>query len=102
MVCDVFANLAHFTTWHNKLGHMSHSKMKPIFDFLKLQSNKAKLICDICSKAKQHRLPFPVSSITSTCIFELIHIDTWGPYHFKTHSGHRYFLTIVDDFSRST
>jgi len=23
-----------------------------------------------------------------------------GPYHTKTHAGHRYFLTIVDDYTR--
>ena len=102
-MCDVFAHSVQFTTWHNRLGHMSHSKMQSVSSFLKLQGNKTDFVCDICPKAKQHRLPFPVSStITSTCIFELIHIDTWGPYHSKTHSGHKYFLTIADDFSRST
>ena len=34
--------------------------------------------------------------------FELIHVDTWGPYHTKTYSGHRYFLTIMDDYTRVT
>lgn len=34
--------------------------------------------------------------------FELIHIDTWGPYRVQTREGFRYFLTIVDDFSRVT
>jgi len=31
-----------------------------------------------------------------------VHVDTWGPYHTKTHAGHRYFLTIVDDFTITT
>lgn len=35
-------------------------------------------------------------------LFELIHIDVWGPYHTRTHQGHRYFLTTVDDYSRLT
>jgi len=34
--------------------------------------------------------------------FELVHVDTWGPYHTKTYSGHRYFLSIVDDYTRIT
>lgn len=33
-------------------------------------------------------------------IFELIHVDIWGPYQTPSHSGARYFLTIVDDYSR--
>lgn len=34
--------------------------------------------------------------------FELIHIDTWGPFSVPTREGFRFFLTIVDDFSRAT
>src|SRR4051812_28094167 len=63
------------------------------------QSNNA---CEICALAKQHRLPFPTSSISSTKPFELIHCDVWGPYKVASLSGAKYFLTIVDDFSRFT
>jgi len=58
--------------------------------------------CHICPRAKQHRLPFPSSSISSTKPFDLIHVDTWGPYPTKTVNGQRYFLTLVDDYTRST
>ena len=58
--------------------------------------------CDICPKARQQRLPFPLSNITTSFPFELLHVDTWEPYHTKTHAGHRFFLTIVDDFTRVT
>jgi len=58
--------------------------------------------CDICHRAKQQRLPFHSSSITSSKAFDLIHVDTWGPYHTKTIHGQRYFLTLVDDYTRST
>ena len=58
--------------------------------------------CDVCPRAKQQRLHFHLSTI-STCVpFELVHINTWGPYHTKSYSGHRYFLTIVDDYTRTT
>jgi len=60
------------------------------------------ILCDICPKARQQRLPFSLSNITSSFPFELVHVDTWGPYHTKTHAGHRFFLTIVDDFTRAT
>ena len=35
--------------------------------------------CDICPKAKQHRLHFQLSVISSCAPFELVHIDTWAP-----------------------
>lgn len=33
-------------------------------------------------------------------IFESIHCDLWGSYQTESHSGAKYFLTIVDDYSR--
>ena len=60
------------------------------------------MYCDICPKARQHRLPFSVSISTSSHAFELVHVDTWGPYHARTHAGHRYFLTVVVDYTRAT
>ena len=56
----------------------------------------------VCSKARQHRLPFPHSQIHSTHVFELVHIDLWGLYHVQTYNGYKYFLTIVHNYSRTT
>lgn len=61
-----------------------------------------KHVCDICPLAKQTRLSFPLSSIKTTAPFDLIHYDIWGSHKTHTHSGARYFLTIVDDFTRFT
>ena len=61
--------------------------------------NKA---CETCIQAKQTRCSFPLSNNKTTDTFEMIHCDIWGPYRVPSHSGARYFLTIVDDFSRGT
>ncbi|XP_061373503.1 uncharacterized protein LOC133315841 [Gastrolobium bilobum] len=52
--------------------------------------------------AKQHRLPFPSSITKSTNVFQLLHADIWGPYSVPSIHGYRYFLTLVDDFSKFT
>lgn len=56
----------------------------------------------MCPLAKQTRLSFPISTSLVDVVFSLIHIDLWGPYRVSTHSGHRFFLTIVNDYSRMT
>lgn len=38
----------------------------------------------------------------STDCYDLIHMDLLGPYKKTTSDGNKYFLTIVDDFSRMT
>jgi transposase InsO family protein len=58
--------------------------------------------CDACHKAKQKRLPFPVSISITHALFDLIHVDIWGPVTIPSFQGYRYFLTIVDDFTRFT
>ncbi|XP_075654949.1 uncharacterized protein LOC142625133 [Castanea sativa] len=50
----------------------------------------------------QKRLPFTVSTHVSSKPFELIHCDLWGPFATNTIDGFKYFLTIVDDYSRCT
>lgn len=58
--------------------------------------------CMICPLAKQSRLKFPKSVIKSTGIFQLVHVDVWGPFKVPTYDRKLYFVTIVDDFSRYT
>lgn len=50
----------------------------------------------------QTKLLFPINIIKIKMIFELIHIDTWGPHKNTTYNGFKYFLTIVDDYSKAT
>ncbi|MFS7957032.1 putative RNA-directed DNA polymerase [Helianthus anomalus] len=86
------------STWHKRLGHASDEKLNGI-DFLKnIPFNK---VCDSCSKEKLTRKPFPISTTKTGECFDLIHCDIWGRYRVPSSSGARYFLTIVDDFSRS-
>lgn len=86
--------------WHQRLGHPS-KKVFQLFPFSKTKScdtNK----CLICPLAKQTRSPFPLSSISSKVCFDLIHVDIWGGYKIASLSSAKYFLTIVDDITRST
>lgn len=86
--------------WHIRLGHMPITSMKNIISLPHFALNKATIRCTIFPSARQHKLPFPNSYISSTKVFELIHIDTWGPYKTTTYDGFKYFLIIVDNFSR--
>ncbi|GMJ01569.1 hypothetical protein HRI_003826100 [Hibiscus trionum] len=89
--------------WHARLGHSSY---RPLSHISSIQCNSSLeneiKECRVCPLAKQAKLPFPLSNSSSVVPFELIHIDLWGPYRVSTVHGQRYFLTIVDDYSRMT
>jgi len=52
--------------------------------------------------AKLHRQSFPLSTTKALHCFDLLHVDIWGPYPHRTYNGSRFFLTIVDHYSRAT
>lgn len=87
------------TLWHKRLGHPSFSVFSSLPFDISNSSNPSP--CDVCYRAKQTREVFFDSSNKTKACFELIHVDVWGPYRTPSSIGAVYFLTIVDDFSRS-
>ena len=86
--------------WHKRMGHPSERvvKLLPPVSSNTGSLNKA---CEICFRAKHSRDKFSLSENKASRIFEKIHCDLWGPYRHKSSCGARYFLTIVDDYSRA-
>ncbi|GJW67782.1 ribonuclease H-like domain-containing protein [Tanacetum coccineum] len=90
------------TLWHQRLGHSADQVLNALKPTLNLDSHSTfDHLCDTCNKVKQTREPFPLSERKSTKIGELVHLDVWGPYKVVSRDSFRYFLTFVDDFSRS-
>ncbi|XP_074291999.1 uncharacterized protein LOC141618831 [Silene latifolia] len=90
--------------WHRRLDHpaSSISRFLPFISNKHLTSNFHSKHCDICLRSKQTQEPFSLSLSIASDIFDLIHCDLWRPYSENASCGSRFFLTIVDDFSRST
>lgn len=82
--------------WHARLGHVPDNIMQTLNISCKSQNLS---VCESYHEAKQTRQCFPSSSSTCNALFELIHVDLWGPYHVKNHNNCSYFLTVVDDIS---
>lgn len=88
--------------WHRRLGHLNHRSMR------RLEKNKVISFvqkefqpCIACIGAKITKTPFPKQSLTKTTqLLELVHTDVCGPMPIQSHSGAKYLLTIIDDFSR--
>ena len=85
--------------WHQRMGHPLEKVLKllpPVSNSVRKNKNH---VCDVC-RAKQTRNSFSVSENKASGLFDLVHIDLWGSYRVPSSCGARYFLTIVDDFSR--
>lgn len=84
--------------WHARCGHIPPQIMK----LIPVPAEKCPSPCEDCMYAKHTRQVFPQSTSNSTEIFQLLHVDLWGPYRHKTHNTCSMFLTLVDDKSRHT
>ena len=88
--------------WHCRLGHPSTARLKLLCNSFNFIHPNFHFQCNVCPQAKQTRLLFHKNQISSKSAFSLIHCDIWGPFSISSTQGARYFLTIVDDFSRCT
>lgn len=91
--------------WHKRFAHINPEYIKgtarheAVRGLPKLKGELTP--CDACKEAKARRVNFkPKHSIRSKKPLELLHLDLCGPMPKASINGHRYFLGIVDDFSR--
>ena len=84
---------------HARLGHTSFTKMQHIAN---CKPFLYEFFYETCVLAKFHRSSFNKSATATKAPLHLLYIDLWGLYKVTSVSGARYFLIIIDDFSRST
>lgn len=100
VLAAISTKIEKFDSWHYRLRHPAHSRLDLIgINDVPKFANKP---CSICPMAKMHKLPFSISHHKSKNNFDLIHCDIWGSCSETSYDGSRYFLSIVDDFSRCT
>nr|XP_016477882.1 PREDICTED: uncharacterized protein LOC107799303 [Nicotiana tabacum] len=88
--------------WHKRLGHVSNIILRKLFSAKLASITDTINKCSVCPCAKQTELPLLSSYIKTTVAFDLIHLDVWGPYKSVAFDGNKYFLTVIDDFTRMT
>lgn len=91
--------------WHVRLGHLNFKEMNLMAKEGMAHGIPKTILqgsnCEGFLMAKQARKAFPgQTSFSARHVLELIHRDICGPIDQATPAGNRYFLLLVDDFSR--
>ncbi|CAI7885067.1 unnamed protein product, partial [Closterium sp. NIES-54] len=97
--------------WHHRLGHPSLPRLRGIASRA-LVSGLAKSLpplplgpaptCVPCVEGRQRAAPHSSSFPPTEAPLHTLHMDVWGPARVRGQGHERYFLLVVDDFSRYT
>ncbi|CAI7867711.1 unnamed protein product [Closterium sp. NIES-53] len=105
-------SLAHETVlWHHRLGHLSVQRLRAMHSRYLVSSLPRVLpplpplpapTCLPCVEGRQHAAPHSSSFPPTTAPLQTLHMDVWGPARVRGQGQERYFLIVVDDYSRYT
>ncbi|CAI7882377.1 unnamed protein product [Closterium sp. NIES-53] len=105
-------SLAHLTVlWHHRLGHLSLPRLRSMAShilvlglpcvFPSLPPSLAPP-CTPCIAGLLRATPHSSSLFPATAPFQNLHLDVWGPAPTLGPERERYFLVVVDNYSRYT
>lgn len=92
--------------WHRRLGHRDSKAIKKIVreklgSGMKVNQCDVTSLCGPCCEGKMSRDSFPKASKSRASeVGELVHSDLGGPMEVQTPRGNRYYIVLVDDYSR--
>lgn len=88
--------------WDLRLGHVSEIGLNELAKQNLLGGDKIQELsfCEECVLGKSCRVKFKSSNYKSKGTLDYIHSDLWGPSRVMSQGGARYFITIIDDYSR--
>ena len=88
--------------WHIRLAHMSENGLKELGKEGLISSDQISSLefCEKCVFGKATRQRFGTGKQETNNSMDYIHSDLWGPSQVLSHGGARYFMTLIDDFTR--
>ncbi|KAH9651061.1 hypothetical protein KPL70_026606 [Citrus sinensis] len=88
--------------WHLRLGHMSIKGLQELSKQGLLGGDRIQQLefCENCIFGKSHRSKFNKGEHMSKQVLDYAHTDLWGPAQVPSLSGGRYFMSLIDDYSR--
>ncbi|CAI7819592.1 unnamed protein product, partial [Closterium sp. NIES-53] len=104
--------LAHETLlWHHRLGHPSLPRLRGMASRALVSGLPRTLpplplgpapTCVPCVEGRQRAAPHSSSFPPTEAPLQTLHMDVWGPARVRGQGHERYFLLVVDDYSRYT
>ncbi|CAI7834024.1 unnamed protein product [Closterium sp. NIES-54] len=102
--------LSHQTLlWHHRLGHPSLPRLRGMASRVLVSGLPRSLpplppgpapTCVACNEGRQRAAPHSSEFPPTEAPLQTLHMDVWGPARVRGQGHERYFLLVVDDYSR--
>ena len=91
--------------WHRRMSHLHHGALRVLREIVtglpKFNTDHQEL-CRGCTLGNYTKASFPSSKHRANRVLDLIHLDVCSAMSTLSLSGHEYYMTFIDDFSRKT
>jgi transposase InsO family protein len=93
--------------WHRRMGHIHFdnlvkvSKREAVREMPQI-TKPTNTLCKHCQQGKQTKTRFKSKEYSMTRPLEIVHTDLVGPTTTKGLKGEKYFMLLVDDYTRMT
>jgi hypothetical protein len=93
--------------WHKRMGHMHFDNLVKVNKREEVRempqiTKPTNTLCKHCQQGKQTKTRFKSKEYSTTKPLEIVHTDLVGPTTTKGLKGERYFMLLVDDYTRMT
>ncbi|CAI7803620.1 unnamed protein product, partial [Closterium sp. NIES-54] len=97
--------------WHHRLGHPSLPRLRGMASHVLVSGLPRSLpplppgpapTCVPCVEGRQRAAPHSSEFPPTEAPLQTLHMDVWGPARVRGQGHERYFLLVVDDYSRYT
>jgi hypothetical protein len=93
--------------WHRRMRHMHFDNLVKVskieaFKEMPQITKPTKTLCKHCQQGKKTKTRFKSKEYSTTRPLEIVHIDLVGPTTTMGLKGERYFMLLVDDYTRMT
>jgi hypothetical protein len=93
--------------WHRRMGHMHFDNLfkvskREIVREMPQIMKPTNTLCKNCQQGKQTNIRFKSKEYSTTKPLEIVHTNLVGPITTKILKGERYFMLLVDDYTRMT
>ncbi|GJR74201.1 cysteine-rich receptor-like protein kinase 8 [Tanacetum coccineum] len=89
-------NTNNMALWNSRLGHPLLSVLEQIKS-ISISKDCNDYSFNVCPLAKHHASPFILSDSNAKSLFELIHVDVWGPYKHPTMDKPQFYSQALKD-----